>query len=65
VVKIYLDSVCTVKYGSQSYIKSQFEKYLSIKPKEKEFETECSILRKKEYEVAQTNEHKFLIFHQP
>jgi endoglucanase len=63
--KTYLDSVFTLKYGSQSYIKAQLEKYLSVKPKEKEFETECDILRKEAFQVAQTKEHRFLILHQP
>ena len=63
--KIYLDSVFTLKYGSHSYIKEQLEKYLSVKPKEKEFETECDILRKEAFQVAQTKEHRFLILHQP
>jgi hypothetical protein len=64
-VKIYLDSLFTVNYGSSSYNKSQLEKYLSVKPKEKEFETECDILRKEAFQVAQTKEHRFLILHQP
>jgi len=64
-VKIYLDSLFTVKYGLRSYNKIQLEKYLSVKPKEKEFETECDILRKEVFQIAQTKDHRFLIFHQP
>jgi len=64
-VKIYLDSLFTVKYGLRSYNKIQLEKYLSVKPKEKEFETECDILRKEVFQIAQTKDHRFLIFNQP
>jgi hypothetical protein len=63
-VKIYLDSLFTVKYGLRSYNKIQLEKYFSVKPKEKEFESECNKLRKEAYMVAQTKEHRFLILPQ-
>gem|GEM_PF-6419853 len=59
-LKMHLDSVFTVKYKNP-YFNSQLEKYITDKPRQKEYEKACEELRKEAYRLAQPLNHVFRI----
>ena len=63
-VDTYLDSVFTKKYGGLSYgsyYKDQLKKYITNKPKEKEYQGASKKLRRKIYITAQPKVHTFIL----
>jgi endoglucanase len=60
VLKIYVDSLFMVK-NTNSYLKSQFGKYMTNKPKQREFEETSEIMRSEVYKTAHPSDHQFII----
>ena len=63
-VETYLDSVFTKKYAGLSYgsyYKDQLKKYITNKPKEKEYQEASEKLRRKIYLTAQPKVHTFIL----
>jgi hypothetical protein len=63
-IETYLDSVFTKKYAGLpygSYYKDQLKKYITNKPKEKEYQEASEKLRKKIYITAQPKVHTFIL----
>ncbi len=60
-VEAFMDSAFTALGYTNPYYKSQLNKFLKNKPKEKEYKKECDLLIKKAYKIAQPVEHTFLI----
>jgi lysophospholipase L1-like esterase len=62
-VKTYLDDLFVNKLSYNIYYKTQFDRYILIKPNEKKIELEIEVLRKRAYDLAQPSKHVFkLIF---
>ena len=59
-LKTHLDSVFTVKYKNL-YFNSQLEKYITDKPRQKEYEKASEKLRKEAYQLAQPLDRVFRI----
>ena len=57
----YLDSLFTAKFPTNTYLKTQMQKYKVVKPNAKMLEKEADELRSRVYQLAQPVSHRFML----
>ena len=64
-LKVYLGNLYAKKQFNSPYYKTQFDRYLELKPRQQQMEIEYAGFHKLTYELAQPKEHTILISKQP